>query len=291
MTRIESILYYPLVTLSGGTITLASIVVGGVIVVLGFFIASLVGRMVQRILIARGASAAAQFAAEKISRYAVGLMAILVGINSTGVNISAILAASAVLLVGIGLGLQNIAQNFISGLILLVEQPVRPGDYIRAGDALGRVENIGLRATWVVTRDEVMIIVPNSQLISSQVINHSRPAAKIRFPVKVGVAYGSDTAQVRDVLIRVAEENPRVLRNPGPEVRFDDFGDSSLLFSLLVWVENPRMDRSVASDLRFAIDSAFRKANIEIPFPQRDLHLRSGLEPLTSLRAPTMPSS
>jgi len=275
MSRIESILRYPLVTLSGGTITLASILVGGLIMVVGFFIAASIGRMVQRVLVARGASAPAQFAAGKITRYAVGLLAILVGLNSTGLNISAVLAASAVLLVGIGLGLQNIAQNFISGLILLVEQPVRRGDYIRAGDALGRVENIGLRATWVVTSDEVMIIVPNSQLISSQVINHSRPAAKIRFLVKVGVAYGSDTARVRDLLIRVAEENPRVLRDPAPEVRFDDFGDSSLQFWLLAWVENPRMERSVASDLRFAIDSAFRKANIEIPFPQRDLHLRS----------------
>jgi len=287
MTRIESILYYPLVALSGGTITLASILVGGVIVVVGFLIAALVGRMVERILIARGASVAAQFAAGKITRYLVALISILVGINSTGVNISAVLAASAVLLVGIGLGLQNIAQNFISGLILLIEQPVRRGDYIRAGDALGRVEDIGLRATWVVTRDEVMIIVPNSQLISSQVINHSRPAAKIRFAVKVGVAYGSDTARVRDVLIHVAEENPRVLRDPSPEVRFDDFGDSSLQFSLLVWVDNPRMDRSVASDLRFAIDAAFQKVDIEIPFPQRDLHLRSGFGPFTRLAAPT----
>ena len=287
MSRIESILHYPLVTLSGGTITLASILVGGAVVAVGFFIAALAGRMVERVLIARGVSVAAQFAAGKLTRYTGGLLAILVGINSTGLNISAVIAASAVLLVGIGLGLQNIAQNFISGLILLVEQPVRPGDFIRAGDALGRVENIGLRATWVVTRDEVMIIVPNSQLISSQVINHSRPAAKIRLAVKVGVAYGSDTARVRDVLIRVAEENPRVLREPGPEVRFDDFGDSALQFSLLVWAENPRVERSIASDLRFAIDSAFRTADIEIPLPQRDLHLRSGVESITSLHAPT----
>jgi len=287
MSRIESILHYPLVTLSGGTITLASILVGGVVVAVGFLIAALAGRIVERVLIARGVSVAAQFAAGKLTRYTGGLLAILVGINSTGLNISAVIAASAVLLVGIGLGLQSIAQNFISGLILLVEQPVRPGDFIRAGDALGRVENIGLRATWVVTRDEVMIIVPNSQLISSQVINHSRPAAKIRLAVKVGVAYGSDTARVRDVLIRVAEENPRVLREPGPEVRFDDFGDSALQFSLLVWAENPRVERSIASDLRFAIDRAFRKADIKIPFPQRDLHLRSGIESITSSRPST----
>ena len=287
MSRIESILHYPLVTLSGGTITLASILVGGVVVAVGFLIAALAGRIVERVLIARGVSVAAQFAAGKLTRYTGGLLAILVGINSTGLNISAVIAASAVLLVGIGLGLQSIAQNFISGLILLVEQPVRPGDFIRAGDALGRVENIGLRATWVVTRDEVMIIVPNSQLISSQVINHSRPAAKIRLAVKVGVAYGSDTARVRDVLIRVAEENPRVLREPGPEVRFDDFGDSALQFSLLVWAENPRVERSIASDLRFAIDRAFRKADINIPFPQRDLHLRSGIESITSSRPST----
>jgi small-conductance mechanosensitive channel len=186
-----------------------------------------------------------------------------------------------VLLVGIGFGLQSIAQNFISGVILLLERPVGKGDFVRIGDSYGSVVDIGLRATRIVTRDQVTIIVPNSELISGQVVNYSSPTQSVRVAVGVGVAYGTDTALVDRILLEVAAAEALVLADPPPEVRFQDFGDSSLDFSVLVWIARPRDDQLVASRLRFAIDAAFRRERVKIPFPQRDLHIVSGLAPAT----------
>jgi len=152
---------------------------------------------------------------------------------------------------------------------------VRQGDFIKVGDAFGVVQDIGLRATQVVTRDQVTIIVPNSELVSSQVINHSKPTLNLRVAVQVGVAYGSDVPLVRETLLAIARENEQVLREPEPEVRFESFGESSLDFALLVWIADPRLDLRISSSLRYAIDAAFRAAHIELPFPQRDLHVRS----------------
>ena len=209
----------------------------------------------------------------------------LVAVDSIGLSLSAVLAASTVLLVGIGFGLQNIAQNFVSGLIVLFEQPIRPGDFIKVGDAYGVVAAIGLRATRVVTRDQVTIIVPNSELVTTQVVNHSIPTPNLRIAVSVGVAYGTDTEIVRTTLLDVPKGHSQVLAEPHPEVRFEGFGDSSLDFSLLVWVSDPREDRRISSDLRFEIERRFRAAGIEIPFPQRDLHVRSNAADTSPARA------
>jgi potassium efflux system protein len=206
-------------------------------------------------------------------RYAVFLIGLVIAVDSIGLKLDALLTASAALLVGIGFGLQSIAQNFISGLILLIERPVGKGDFVQIGDASGVVLDIGLRATLVVTRDEVTIIVPNSQLITGQVMNHSIPTTRKRTLVEVGVAYGTDTALVERVLLEVAHASEHVLKEPAPEVRFESFGDSSLQFGLLFWIADPREDRRVASRLRFAIDHAFRDKKIEIPFPQREVRL------------------
>lgn len=195
-------------------------------------------------------------------------------------TLTALLAASTVLLVGVGLGLQNIAQNFVSGIIVLLEQPVRKGDFIRVCESVGTVSDIGLRATTVITRDAVTIIVPNSQLVSAQVVNHSKPTHNLRVQLPVGVHYRSDPADVRRVLSGVITVSPRVLKEPAPEVRFDGFGESSLDFSVLVWIADPREDLRISSELRFEIHAALKAASIEIPYPQRDLHLRSGLESL-----------
>jgi small-conductance mechanosensitive channel len=199
---------------------------------------------------------------------------VLEALNAMGVRLDALLAASTVLAVGIGFGLQNIAQNFISGLILLVEQPVRHGDFIRVDNVLGTVDDIGLRATTVVTRDEVTIIVPNSALITGQVVNHSRPTTSLRIRVAVGVAYGTDPARVVEVLMEVARANRGVMDEPAPEVRLEDFGDSAMSFALLCWIPIAREDLRTSSALRFAIEKRFRESGIEIPFPQRDVRVK-----------------
>ncbi len=265
----------PLLHVAGGPITLFSLLTGVLIIVVSYVVATFAGRGVTRLLAQREVAHGARFALAKITRYFILLLGTLISLMSLGIRLDALLAASTVVLVGIGFGLQNIAQNFISGLILLVERPVARGDFVRIGDALGSVTDVGMRATHVVTRDEVTIIVPNSELISGQVVNHSVPTTNLRIAVHVGVAYGTDTALVRDTLLAVARADSALLQSPDPEVRFDDFGDSSLDFTLLAWIANPREDLRSASRLRFAIDAAFRTADIQIPFPQRDVHVRT----------------
>jgi small-conductance mechanosensitive channel len=275
--RLTDMARKPLVHLAGGPITAASILAALVIVMASYVLARLAGRAVTRLLERRHVAHRARFALGKITRYIVLVIGTLVAIRSQGIRLDALLAASAVLLVGIGFGLQNIAQNFISGLILLIERPVARGDFVQIGKAFGSVADVGMRATRIITRDEVTIIVPNNELVSAQMVNYSVPTTNLRITVRVGVAYGSDTARVRDVLLDVANADEEVLPEPAPEVRFDDFGDSSLSFSLLAWIAKPGEDLRISSRLRFAIDAAFRAADIRIPFPQRDLHIRSGL--------------
>jgi potassium efflux system protein len=272
--RLKGIADEPLLHLAGGPITIASILTGLLIVVASYAFAGLVSRTVVRLLARREVADGARFALAKIARYIVTLIGTLVAVMSLGIRLDALLAASTVLLVGIGFGLQNIAQNFVSGLILLIERPVARGDFVQIGQARGSVMDVGLRATHVVTRDEVTIIVPNSELVTGQVINHSVPTSNLRIAVRVGVAYGSDTSRVRETLLAVAKADEGLLTAPAPEVRFDDFGESNLAFSLLVWIPNPRDDLRIASRLRFAIDSAFRAAGIEIPFPQREVRIK-----------------
>ena len=216
----------------------------------------------------------ARFALAKLTRYVIVLIGALSALASLGIRLEALLAASTVVLVGIGFGLQNIAQNFVSGLILLIERPVTRGDFVQIGQAFGSIVDVGMRATRVVTRDEVTIIVPNSELITGQVINHSVPTANLRIAVRVGVAYGTDMARARDVMLAVARSDGGLLVDPAPEVRFDDFGESSLDLSLLIWIREPGEDLRTASRLRFAIDAAFRDAGIDIPFPQREVQVR-----------------
>jgi potassium efflux system protein len=273
--EVKNLLERKLLTIAGSTITVGALLLAGAIVVGAFLLANLLGFSARRLLKGRGASQGAQFAFSKIVRYAIFLFGFVEAINAMGFRLDALLAASAVLAVGIGFGLQNIAQNFISGVILLIEQPVRHGDFIKAGGVLGTVEDIGLRATHIITRDQVTIIVPNSQLISAEVVNHSRPTTNLRIRIGVGVGYGSDVERAREALMRVADECPRVMKKPEPEVRFEEFGDSAMSFALYCWIEQAPQDLRIGSDLRFAIDRAFREASIEIPVPQRDLHVRS----------------
>lgn len=287
--KVGDALHYPLVTLSGGVVTPGSVLVAVAILLVSIAIAIAADRWIRRVLERRDVHAGALFAASKIARYVIILLGAVIAVNSMGVRLDALIAASTVLAVGIGFGLQNIAQNFVSGVILLVEQPVRKGDFVRVGDALGTVDDIGLRATHIVTRDEVTIIVPNSNLVAGLVINHSRPTSNLRLMVKVGVAYDSDLRKVRELLMAVANDTPMVLVEPEPEVRLEGFGDSSLDMGLYVWISNPRHDLKVASALRFGIERVFREAQIDIPFPQRDVHVRDAPPPAPKPTGPEKP--
>ena len=266
-------LHAPVARLSSGPLPFESLLTALAVVLIALLAGFALSRVIRTLLLARRVAPGVAFAASKVTRYAFALVGTAVAIESLGFNLTAILTASSALLLGVGLGLQDIARNVIAGVLLLVEQPVRKGDFIKVGDTYGVIDDIGLRATKVITRDEVVIIVPNHQLTSAVVVNHSVPTTNVRISIEVGAAYGTDVALVCRVLMSVAQRHERVLPTPAPEVRLDAFGDSSLAFALLVWIANPRSDLRVASDLRFAIDAAFRDAKIEMPFPQRVVHM------------------
>ena len=217
-----------------------------------------------------------QFAIEKAVGYFVFGIGLLIGLQATGLNLTSLAFLGGAFGIVIGFGLQNISSNFVSGLILLVERPIMVGDRIEVGSLNGDVTRIGTRSTWIRTNDNVVIIVPNSDFISNRVTNWTANDRQIRFSMPVGVSYGSSPLQVRDILQSVALAHPDVLRDPPPETLFRAFGDSSLDFELRVWTRTMvQTPTRLKSDLYFEIFRRFQEAGIEIPFPQRDLHVRS----------------
>lgn len=200
----------------------------------------------------------------------------IVIIQTAGVDMSSLSLIAGALGVGIGFGLQNITDNFISGIIILFEKPIKAGDRIVVGNTEGDVINISIRATTILTNENVSIIVPNSEFISSRVINWSHNNRNIRFDLPIGVSYKEDPEKIREILIKVAKENKNVLNDPPPVVFFDEFGDNALNFTLGVWTstytDKPRI---LKSELYFKIFEAFQKIGVEIPFPQRDVHIKS----------------
>ncbi len=217
-----------------------------------------------------------------ISGYTGIAIAVLVALAVAGFEFTNLAIIAGALSVGIGFGLQNIVNNFVSGLILLFERPIRTGDWIIVGNTEGYVKRISIRSTHIQTFDRADVIVPNSDLISNQVTNWMLYEPRGRIKVPVGVAYGSDTEKVREVLLEVAHEHPRVISDentPAPNVLFLRFGDSSLDFELRCHIDQIDYRLQVVSDLNFAIDKAFREHGIEIPFPQRDVHVRDWSAP------------
>lgn len=205
--------------------------------------------------------------------YAGVIIAALLSISVTGIDLSNLALVVSALSVGIGFGLQNVVNNFISGLILLVERPIKVGDWVRVGSDEGIVKRIQFRATELETWQRASVIIPNAEIISTSVTNLTHRDQYGRVEVGVGVAYGSDVARVREILLDIAEKNEQVSRQPEPAVVFRDFGASSLDFELRCFTSNVMSRLGVASDLRFEIERRLRKEDIEIPFPQRVVHL------------------
>ncbi|MEM1369321.1 MAG: mechanosensitive ion channel domain-containing protein [Cyanobacteria bacterium P01_H01_bin.15] len=202
----------------------------------------------------------------------IGVIVILQGL---GFDVSSIAILASVLGVGIGFGLQNLFNNFISGLLLLFERQIRAGDFVKVGDLTGTVEHIGARSTEIRTMDYITIIVPNSELMQTKVVNwsHGHPVSRLHIPF--GVAYGTDLRLMRQVALEAVSVHPDILRYPQPQVWFNGFGDSALDFELLIWIQEPRYQLQLRSDVYYLLEANFRHAHIEIPFPQQDLHLRS----------------
>jgi len=202
----------------------------------------------------------------------IGFLAVLFALEFDITNFTIMVSALGV---GIGFGLQNIVTNFISGLILLFERPVRVGDYIEVDGKWAKIKNIGLRATNVQTLDLADVIIPNADLVANRVVNWTLSNRRVRLIIQVGVAYGSDISLVIETLMSSANEISKVAKKPEPQVLFLSFGESSLDFELHVWVLNAEERLTVKSDLHQEIDRRFREADIEIALPQQGLHLRS----------------
>jgi small-conductance mechanosensitive channel len=212
-------------------------------------------------------------AINRLSHYAIVVAGVMIAATAAGLDFSRINLIVGALGVGIGFGLQNVVSNFVSGLILLFERPIRVGDKVQLDQLSGTVRDIGMRASIVLTWDGAEVIVPNANLISSEVINWTLSDERRRVEIPVGVAYGTDPQTVLDLLLSVATDHPDVLTDPEPAALFLGFGDSSLNFELRAWTGTDFL--SVASELRVAVSHALDAAGMEIPFPQRDLHLRS----------------
>ncbi|NOY83937.1 MAG: mechanosensitive ion channel family protein [Nitrospirae bacterium] len=268
----------PLFVLGKSQFTLWSIVYILILLTLLFYLTAKMRVWVVRVLRSKkNIDVGVSEATGSIVRYVLISIGFLMILQSAGVDLSAITVLAGALGIGVGFGLQNITSNFVSGIIILFERPIKVGDRIEVNNILGDVVNISPRATTIVSNDNISIIVPNSEFISSTVINWSHTDRLVRYRIPVGVSYDSDPEAVRDILLEAAAEHPGVLKNPEAQVLLDEFADSALIFILSVWTntftERPLILRS---ELNYIIFKKLKAHGVEIPFPQRDLHIRSG---------------
>ena len=241
-----------------------------------FFLASRVSKFIAyRLLAGSRLDIGVRIAIGSIVKYLALTIGFIVIIQSAGINLSSITILFGALGIGIGFGLQTVINNFVSGLIILFERPIKVGDRIEVSGVAGDVVDISMRATTIVTNDNISIIVPNSNFISSSVINWSHTDRNVRFNFPVGVSYREDPQKVKEVLLKIAHDNPGVLKDPHPDVLFTEYGDSALMFDLRVWtmdyINRPGV---LKSQLYYEISRRFREEGIEIPFPQRDIYIK-----------------
>lgn len=263
------------------TLTSGALVASICVLIFTFVLAGFVSRAITRVARYRPAHVAHQiYTINRIAYYALIVVGFIGALSVLGFQLDKLVLVGSALGIGIGLGLQSIVNNFVSGIIILLEKSIKVGDFIELGTGLmGEVKEIRLRSTLIRTNDNIDILVPSSEFISGQVINWTLEENVRRFRIPFGVAYGSDKIKVRDAVLKAASSVSYTLKDDThkPVVWMTGFGDSSLDFCLAVWVEPEAVKRpsQVTSDYVWAIDDALREAGIEIPFPQRDLHLRT----------------
>jgi small-conductance mechanosensitive channel len=268
-------LNYPIIATQPRPITVVTLLCVALFLVGAFWVSRrLQATLRSRVLTRLGLDPGLEFSILRFVHYAVLAIAMLFALETLHIDLTGLAVVAGILSVGIGFGLQNLASNFISGLILLIERPITVGDQVTVGDVDGHVRAINMRATEIVTGDNISIIVPNSEFISGRVVNWSHGDPKLRLRLPVGVSYRSDVEHVREVLLGVARRCDDVLEDPAPDVDFVRFGQSSLDLELHAWIADPDRRDEITTALHFAIRSAFLDENIEIPFPQYELHFR-----------------
>lgn len=217
-----------------------------------------------------------------ILKYFIWVISLVVVLEIIGVKFTVLLVGSTALLVGLGLGLQTIFSDLVSGLFLLFEGTIKIGDILEVDNVVGKVSEINLRSSQIMTRDDVMIIIPNSKFVTEKVVNWSMNGEKVRFTVNVGIAYGSDVEQVFECLEAAMRDEKRIMKTPKPFVRFTNFGDSSLDFEMIFWSKETFRIENLKSDLRRKVYKNLAEYNLNIPFPQRDIHIK-GVENLKNV--------
>lgn len=278
--RGAEVLTAPLLAFATVDITLNLIIVGFLILTLAFHLSRLfTGQFLPTVYERYQLDIGIRYTLNRMFHYVIMVIALLVTISAVGLDLGAFTVFAGVLGVGIGFGLQNLTSNFISGIVLLFERPIKIGDRVIVEDIIGDVERINMRATIIRSVNNERIIVPNSYFLEEHVINRSYETEEMRLVVPIGVSYQADPEQVRTILLEIAREeacdNDMILLDPEPQVFFNGFGSSSLDFQLTIWISDPHFLIRTQSNLNFRIFKRLKEEDIEIPFPQRDLHLKS----------------
>lgn len=281
LVPIREIFHYQLFMINQTPITMASLLVFSFILTLCFFVSRIVRAILdKRVLAHLQLTSGTHYTIIRISQYILWFVGGMIAFQFIGIDLSGFAVILGFLSVGIGFGMQNLTSNFISGLILLFEQHIQVGDRVTVGQTEGDVEEINIRSTTIRSLNNIAIIVPNSEFIAGTVTNWSHGDPKTRLEIDVGVSYESDLDTVIRSLLDVAQHHSLVLKKPEPGVWFLGFGDSSWNMRLLAWVDSPKIRAQVGSEINCAIVKKFRENRVEIPFPQRDLHIRSTGTPI-----------
>lgn len=272
----EEILNYELLNTGNFQLNVSKLAIAIFVILVTLFVLRMIRRVIRKRVKKGSLDAGVYWTIFQVIRYLTWVIVIVLLLDTFGVKVSVLLASFAALLVGVGLGIQQVFGDLVSGLIILIERNLKMEDVIQLEDGtVGRVVEIGFRTSKIKTRDDIIMVIPNTKFVNDRIINWSHIDNKTRFHVSVGVAYGSDVELVTKVLLNVAKENEKVAGFPEPFVRFVDFGNSSLDFQLFFWVPESFLAEHIKSQLRYTIDAEFRKNNIQIPFPQRDLHFKT----------------
>ncbi len=260
--------------LGGAKLTIGSLFLFIVAVLVSWLLGRIISRLLYNTLKKRNIDNGKVYSITRIVRVVLYFIFFIFSLQLLHLNLSGLLIGASALLIGVGIGLQQIFYDLFSGLIMLVERKVKVGDFVDIDGMIGRVDRIDMRTSVVRNIDNISVIVPNSKLISENVTNWSSNRGLARFKVSVGVAYGSDVDLVKSVLINCAKDHEKILNKPAPNVLFKEFGSSALNFNLLFWSRHFREIEMIKSDLHFTIEKAFRAHGIEIAFPQLDVHLK-----------------
>ncbi|MBB3188746.1 mechanosensitive ion channel family protein [Microbacter margulisiae] len=268
----KDFLGYKLFELDGYTLDVFKLISLLLFLVAIFILIIILKRIIYR---SKSLDTAKKFAINKLTRYILLVLAFIVGVRILGFKLSVLLAGSAALMVGLGFGLQNLFNDFISGIILLLDGTLKVDDVIEVNGIIYKVQEINFRTTTVIGRDENYVILPNSTLTGNRIINWTHGKISSRFSISIGVDYSTDVPLLMQLLKEIAARHEKVLKNPEPFVRFEDYGDSSLLFSVYFYTEELFRVENIKSEIRVEIFHALKERGINIPFPQRDIHIKS----------------